>query len=1016
MSKGNLYLNRLEIIDFRTFGRFELDLPPGPGVTILWGCNGLGKTNLFAALEWGLTNKVERLWETKGTDEQKLAALRRDGTGQPSVKLSFTDGSVIERKENGVTPEGFERLLMNEGWPTAEFATALRFTHLLGQSSDQHLVRMDDTKRWTYVGPITRLKEVWDIQRKLGGQFTRELNRFAGQAAQEVASAKVERDRFLELREQRDRLRDLAQANQAVSPEQAGEAVVDVMRQLRTVYGLDWPLSRVRNVTELLADQGLAIQKSIEQWRSYRTGLDLKHADIERYMKINAAIAALSGRKKVNATEWGSQSAQLETLKATAVQLANERSTAKERHGLASEQFLQLDSLRTLEQQSTEHIRQHKALLDKHSDIRVRRQTAIAETEPMRVALASAEAAAKVSIEANNRLGRVAILAAQLQALEEAERDCLEKETAWKETHCKLSESREQITFLSDRINILSAERAEVNARLTFIRSRTDAIHGAVATIAEALSHEICDCPVCCTQHKPGVLKELARSAIARSNPQMAEIEADVAKRDAELAQLSEKRARLEEECRQFDKIRLTSEHAREEVDRQVNRVKTEPEFAGAVRDTLQAVVSDLLVRAQTAATDALARAQATGNVETLRSNLQTRLEQIECMEHEEAEARTIAERVEATATDATSRIASFCTALGLNAEWRSVLPNKIESAVQEEEISNVALREVEAKLSSVDGLVQETAEKLKEIEYQRGQIDAEVQARQAEASLILDTWQSSGLEHPIGTEALKNAIERAEKHLNELTVIKVKHEELIVGLTAWASADELKRCEEAIANWSARKNCNQEEELAEVLEEDIRIKEKRLDDLTMIDRQRDSIRNAVREQNRRIQEVTLQPLNGLLNAFTSALVTQQSHEIRLDCRFGIGAGAGILAKDIRGNQINPELYLSEGQLGGVNLALLLSANLTYPWSRWPAMLIDDPLQYSDIISSSAFMDLICNLVQERKLQVILSTHDSSEADFCRRKCIAAGIPTQDCQLLANSQEGVQYRNSWYVS
>jgi DNA repair protein SbcC/Rad50 len=243
--------------------------------------------------------------------------------------------------------------------------------------------------------------------------------------------------------------------------------------------------------------------------------------------------------------------------------------------------------------------------------------------------------------------------------------------------------------------------------------------------------------------------------------------------------------------------------------------------------------------------------------------------------------------------------------------------------------------------------------------------------------------------------------------------VIKVRHEGAVAGLAAWSSADELKRCEGAIANWIARKNCTQEEELSVALEKDIQARDKHNADLAEIDRQRNNIRVAVREQNRRIQEITLQPLNGLLNAFNTALVADQTHEIRLDCRFGIGAAAGILAKDVRGNEVIPELYLSEGQLGAVNLALLFSANLTYPWSRWPAILIDDPLQYSDIVSASAFMDLICNLVKERNMQIILSTHDSGEADFCRRKCIAAKIQTQDCQLLANSQDGVQYRNSW---
>ena len=112
----------------------------------------------------------------------------------------------------------------------------------------------------------------------------------------------------------------------------------------------------------------------------------------------------------------------------------------------------------------------------------------------------------------------------------------------------------------------------------------------------------------------------------------------------------------------------------------------------------------------------------------------------------------------------------------------------------------------------------------------------------------------------------------------------------------------------------------------------------------------------------------------------------------------------------MRGEAVRPELYLSEGQLGAVNLGLLLSANLTYSWSKWRAVLIDDPLQYADIVNASAFMDVVCNLVRQKGYQVILSTHDPVQADFCLRKCRAAKIETRLCQLLAQSLDGVQYR------
>ena len=55
-----LYLRSIEISNFRAYGdSFTLSLP-GPGVTILTGPEGLGKSTFFESIEWALTGRVRR--------------------------------------------------------------------------------------------------------------------------------------------------------------------------------------------------------------------------------------------------------------------------------------------------------------------------------------------------------------------------------------------------------------------------------------------------------------------------------------------------------------------------------------------------------------------------------------------------------------------------------------------------------------------------------------------------------------------------------------------------------------------------------------------------------------------------------------------------------------------------------------------------------------------------------------------------------------------------------------------
>jgi hypothetical protein len=73
-----------------------------------------------------------------------------------------------------------------------------------------------------------------------------------------------------------------------------------------------------------------------------------------------------------------------------------------------------------------------------------------------------------------------------------------------------------------------------------------------------------------------------------------------------------------------------------------------------------------------------------------------------------------------------------------------------------------------------------------------------------------------------------------------------------------------------------------------------------------------------------------------------------------------------------------------------------------YPWSRWRALLLDDPLQHNDVIHTAAFADVMRNLVSLEGYQVIMSSHDTVETDFIERKFTAAALPCVVVQLLGD--------------
>ena len=66
--------------------------------------------------------------------------------------------------------------------------------------------------------------------------------------------------------------------------------------------------------------------------------------------------------------------------------------------------------------------------------------------------------------------------------------------------------------------------------------------------------------------------------------------------------------------------------------------------------------------------------------------------------------------------------------------------------------------------------------------------------------------------------------------------------------------------------------------------------------------------------------------------------------------------------------------------------------------SRWPALLLDEPLQHQDLIHAEAFIEILRNLVRDRKYQVILSVQNEELADSLHRKLEAIGIECVTCR------------------
>lgn len=146
------YLSHVVLENFRTFGRFRLDVAPGPGLTLVVGPNGLGKSSFFDGIEWCLTGRVRRFADYVGRHSEAEYLTRRDAEvpGSHTVSLGFDTGAVFTRSPGSI-PDEVDLLatLKAEDWVgIKDFGTYLALTHFLGQAAQQRFTSRNKNDQW----------------------------------------------------------------------------------------------------------------------------------------------------------------------------------------------------------------------------------------------------------------------------------------------------------------------------------------------------------------------------------------------------------------------------------------------------------------------------------------------------------------------------------------------------------------------------------------------------------------------------------------------------------------------------------------------------------------------------------------------------------------------------------------------------------------------------------------------------------------------------------------------------
>ncbi|MBZ9859078.1 AAA family ATPase [Mesorhizobium sp. CA12] len=1016
---SEIFLSHVGIHDFRTFGNFEIEVPTAPGLVLLTGTNGLGKSSFFDAIEWGLTNKIRRFEPYLQKSKKKLVEedyLTRRGAdpGSHRVSLTFSGHDPIERGADSGTPMAdiIAQLARPDRRTINDLGTYLALTHFLGQAAQQRFTSRDPRDQWHALKGPSGIDRLERIRAGLRGRPT--VSAFTRRIEQQQASVTALERQIADWQgwmTRLERLRSAARATGVLSAAELSERI----DQLET------------NLLQLTSGQPLAITGENIGRRLAAVGDRIRDALHSTGERKNAceALAPLASQFAISRSE-----SRLDTP--NLVRLRSELSDAQARLDHASSLVGSTSEVLTAQQAAIATIYQNISILDAtRTDLARRAQLAelitADETDRVglieaitthRVALETADGTISAHADAVAEVARLRSLAESAKALEESLVDYLALEAQTGEARAALAQGREAAVRAAADLAPLETQLAEIDRRIADAeqeRAEADrhatAISGALSQLASHLHDDDTDCPVCSTSFEPGVLKALAEAAAAGSDSRLAQ--ADEALEDlrtsrpdliGKIANLNLQIAAVEDLERAATVAERAAIDARAAIARTLD-VSSDSDLVAIAamrrRDADAALATAAAALAPLAANAAAAteqRSSAANELDDLigrESLLGARLAQFQAEDTACADRITARNLSNATITDVESRLTSERMQSEAARSRLAELTDAASAAAAAAQSAQTAVDAAQRELAAAELARANAEEAARQIQLRwtrEGLPDSPSQVGYDRGVAVLDATLAG----------LRSLAERqlALAHDNEDALLQTEIDEITASMRLGGGDDGVGDPAAYLAALKAT-----------------------LDAAKATVKLTTSTRNAVKRYSEDLQSQAedfssrvLDPLNTVIDDFNEAMLSTPGESIQFKADTRVDAttfGMALRYREKVENAIEskkdlpPQLVLSEGQLAANGFSILCAASTAYPWSRWRALLLDDPLQHNDIIHTAAFVDVMRNMVELNGYQLIMSSHDRGESDFIARKFDAAGLPCTTVLLTAPSDKGV---------
>lgn len=973
-----IHLNHINIRNTRRFGE-NVDIDFGKGATILLAPNGTGKTTVFEAIELALTGKLERVGEPPN-------ALIRDQQSGLDIQLKYSNDLICQvayQLNKDLVLKGDHDKLFGDKIDSIPYL--LRLTHLLEQRGKDWFVGAKEKDAGSRLDKLSIGRELNNILAKkqsITGALTKEQKRLEDK----LSKSKEILDEFKALLARKSQL----QSNVDRVP------LSEIISQLNNTCKnakLDIKTKAEDNVDSVAAflEQ---IKSAVNQLISNNLSTASQYAELDSFIQLysdNLKIletktkeqgnnnVALSEKEK---SRFNSQ----ESFDRTNEQLQNreaELDKLKEIRNLFSENDIMINEVTSLKKEINEQEEIRKRGLEDLKKV----EDAIEKTNKIFDAYRFIDN----DIEKNENEKS---LAAKLWELQKR----------WEQTSSNIKEIQEvkipliekdkmpleeALLTLNESFANASAVRKEKERVLKSLRQASGDIQQAVSTIASNISDAATDCPVCEAKYNAGELKDRITSALNKINPLIS-------------IAVEEESVAIKDEAN----IKKTLDENKSALDKTNADLQAQKNLLTEYTDTLEKIIIPNFPNCKSAfeASRFIDEKEKKAN-EAIESLVQ-RKASLEQKPTEESLNESKLRKAELERLDNIHEEKIKASNLTLVNKEQSLKDLMLKIENESVEKNNADITSVQKSVDEIKNRVREltlskeTLEKeIKELKNQIIECTEFIAKVKSQQDGIQNKWSSAKLEnYPV-----KDSLDEAKKSLSEiqnnLNAVKIELEKIDQEISRWRSAESYLKVVEEIKTKIAPDN----EEVylerlnSQVISDGALVKDFVLKHKTFTT----FFANAKKEQETIHKHITA------INPSWTKLLKR----IVVDSRFSDGEllSSGTyrnrtyanIKTALHNNPIDVTSIASEAQLTDLQLTFMLAMAKKHQWTPWKALLLDDPTQHHDLVHASAVFDVLRDYIVDMDFQIMMSTHDSTQANFFYRKLQNDGIEAKIYRLNA---------------